>query len=111
MSCEWLSVGNYRGLIVHISVLSFLCTIGPVDQAYEWQELTTSERTSILNEYRKAGISLMVSLFGSTETPTSSGYNAVTTANTMAEWVLEHGVLGVDVDYEVFSKKVISKCD
>jgi chitinase len=46
---------------------------------------------------------LLVSGFGSTETPTSSGVNAVTAANTMAAWVIEYGVNGIDVDYEVLA--------
>lgn len=54
-----------------------------------------------MSEYDAAGISLIVSAFGSTETPTSSGLDAVTTANSIAAWVTEYGVLGVDVDYEV----------
>jgi chitinase len=74
---------------------------GAADQAQEWQELTASERTSILDEYNAAGISLIVSLFGSTETPTSSGYDPIGTANTMAAWVIEYGLQGVDIDYEV----------
>jgi chitinase len=51
--------------------------------------------------YNAAGIKLMVSAFGSTETPTSSGFNAVTTAQQMAAWVLQYNVDGIDVDYEV----------
>ena len=74
---------------------------GAVDEAQNWEELTSSERSSYLSEYKDAGISLIVSAFGSTETPTSSGYDAVTTANTMAAWVIEYGFLGIDVDYEV----------
>lgn len=75
----------------------------------EWQELTASERTTILAEYNAAGISLIVSLFGSTETPTSSGYDAITTANNMAAWVLEYGVLGVDIDYEVPKEPLLNE--
>lgn len=74
---------------------------GSVDQAQNWQSLTASQRSSYLSEYSAAGISLVVSAFGSTETPTSSGYDAVTTANTMAAWVTTYGVQGIDVDYEV----------
>jgi chitinase len=74
---------------------------GAVDEAQNWQDLTASQRSTYLSEYSAAGISLVVSAFGSTDTPTSSGLNAVTTANTMAAWVTEYGVQGIDVDYEV----------
>jgi chitinase len=83
-----------------VFALSFLLQYGAADQAQEWEELTASQRSSILSEYEAAGISLIVSLFGSTETPTSSGYDPIDTANTMAAWVIEYGLQGVDVDYE-----------
>ena len=43
----------------------------------------------------------MVSLFGSTDAPTSTGADPIATANTMAAWVIQYGLDGVDVDYEV----------
>ena len=66
-----------------------------------WVELSASDRTSYLQEYNAAGISLMVSAFGATDTPTSSGADSVTVANNLASWVIEYGVQGVDIDYEV----------
>lgn len=87
-----------------ISALTFLLASGAVDEAQNWEELTASEQASYLSEYDAAGISLIVSAFGSTETPTSSGYNAITTANTMAAWVIQYGLKGIDVDYEVLSE-------
>lgn len=86
-----------------ISALTFLLASGSVDEAQNWQELTASQRTSYVQEYNAAGISLIVSAFGSTETPTSSGVDATTAANTMAAWVVQYGVNGIDVDYEVFA--------
>ncbi|KAG2050103.1 glycoside hydrolase [Suillus hirtellus] len=84
----------------NVFALSFLLEYGAADQAQEWEELTAAQRASILSEYDAAGISLIVSLFGSTETPTSSGYDPIDTANTMAAWVIEYGLQGVDIDYE-----------
>jgi len=84
-------------------VSGFLLASGAVDEAQNWQELTASQRTTYVQEYKAAGISLVVSGFGSTETPTTSGVNAVTVANTMAAWVIEYGVNGIDVDYEDFT--------
>ena len=43
----------------------------------------------------------MVAAFGSTNTPTTSGADPTDTANTMAAWVIEYGLDGIDVDYEV----------
>ncbi|KAJ7760581.1 glycoside hydrolase superfamily [Mycena metata] len=44
----------------------------------------------------------MFSAFGSDDQPTTGGSNPVTLANTMANWVIEFGLDGIDVDYEDF---------
>lgn len=48
-----------------------------------------------------AGIKLIVSAFGSTEAPTSSGTDPTDVANTIASFVKTYNLDGVDVDYEV----------
>ena len=101
MSCERLSDSVCNRTADIFSALTFLLASGPVDEALNWQELTDSQRTTYVQEYNAAGISLVVSSFGSTETPTTSGVDAVTVANTMAAWVIQYGVNGIDVDYEV----------
>lgn len=75
---------------------------GPADQVTEWTSLSAATRSSIKSQYSAAGISLMVSAFGSTDAPTSSGYDPVATANTMANFVKTYSLDGIDVDYEVF---------
>lgn len=70
-------------------------------QAVEWTWLTATERATVKAQYAAAGIKLIVSLFGATDAPTSSGADPVATANTMAAWVKQFGLDGVDVDYEV----------
>lgn len=45
---------------------------------------------------------MIVSVFGSTDTPTTSGADPTSTANTFAAWVIEYGLDGIDVDYEDF---------
>ncbi|KAF8550425.1 hypothetical protein OG21DRAFT_1487780 [Imleria badia] len=82
--------------------LSFYLTSGPSDMAQAWQDLSQSQRISYLDEYNKAGISVIVSAFGETDTPTSSGTNAVAIADKIASWVKEYGLQGVDVDYDDF---------
>lgn len=84
-----------------LSALSFLLTEGAFDKAEEWTQLTAAQRTTVKAQYAAAGIKLIVSLFGSTDAPTSSGADPVATANTMAAWVKQYGLDGVDVDYEV----------
>jgi hypothetical protein len=54
-----------------------------------------------LTEYHNAGIQVIVSAFGSTDAPTSSGADPVATANTVATFVKNFQLDGVDVDYEV----------
>lgn len=85
------------------SILSFLCLSGPFDQALEWTSIDDTTRTSAKSAYKDAGISLMVSAFGSTDEPTSSGADAAGTAKTMAAWVKQYGLDGIDVDYEDFN--------
>lgn len=71
------------------------------DQAQTWQELTADQRSATKAEYAAAGISLMVAAYGSTNDPTSSGYDPVQQANWVGSWVTEYDLDGVDIDYEV----------
>ncbi|VDC05090.1 unnamed protein product [Peniophora sp. CBMAI 1063] len=87
----------------NVFALSFLLLSGPADQALEWTLITASQRAAIKAQYAAAGISLVVSVFGSTDAPTSSNADPVATANTIAAWVKEYSLDGVDVDYEDFN--------
>lgn len=92
------------GILFHIFNFLFAYLhyiLGPADQATEWASLDAGTRNSIKSQYSNAGISLMVSAFGSTDTPTSSGADPVGTANNMAAWVKNYNLDGIDVDYEV----------
>ncbi|KAH7908480.1 glycoside hydrolase family 18 protein [Hygrophoropsis aurantiaca] len=84
----------------NVVALTFWVTSGPIDQAAEWVGLDSATRASIKSSYNDAGISLIVSAFGSSDYPTTSGADPTTTANNLAAWVLEYGLDGVDVDYE-----------
>ncbi|KAN0073590.1 glycoside hydrolase family 18 protein [Tylopilus felleus] len=66
-------------------------------------ELKGYNVSSYLIEYKKAGISLIISSFGFTETPTSSGKDAVTVGNDLAKRLKQYGIEGIDVDYEDLS--------
>ena len=84
----------------NVVALSFLTCKGAVDQAGNWAALPAGTKSAKKNEYHKAGIKIIASAFGATDTPTTAGVNAVTTANTMAKWVKTNGLDGIDVDYE-----------
>jgi len=87
----------------NVFALSFLLTEGPFDKAEEWTWLTAAERTAVKAQYATAGIKLVVSVFGSTDVPTSTGADPIGTANTMAAWVKDFDLDGIDVDYEDFN--------
>ncbi|KAI0272598.1 glycoside hydrolase family 18 protein [Gloeopeniophorella convolvens] len=107
-SDEWISGENGPPSTSSIKgfntfILSFLLVSGAADQALEWQEISASDRSSIKSQYASAGIKLLVSAFGSTDAPTSEGKDPVATANTMAAWVKQYSLDGIDVDYEDFN--------
>jgi len=87
--------------LILFSALSFWLISGPADKALEWIRLDDATRASIKSSYRNAGISLIVSAFGSSDTPTTGGYDPTTVANNLAAFVLEYDLDGVDIDYEV----------
>jgi len=87
----------------NVFALSFLLLEGAWDKAEEWTTLSASQRSSIKTQYANAGIKLIVSAFGSTDVPTSSGADPIATANTMAAWVKQYDLDGIDVDYEDFN--------
>lgn len=82
--------------------ISFLLASGPADQAQTWADLSDSDRKAAKKAYNDAGISVIVSAFGETESPTTDGTDPTSTANTMAEWVIKYDLDGIDVDYEDF---------
>ncbi|KAF7356553.1 Glycoside hydrolase family 18 protein [Mycena venus] len=94
-------VSSVKGF--NVFILSFLLVEGAWDKgAFEWTSLSTSDRATIKAQYAAAGIKLMVSAFGSSDVPTSSGVDPIAMATTMANWVVQYGLDGIDVDYEDF---------
>ena len=76
---------------------------GPADQALGWTLLSARERTTVKKAYHAANISLIVSAFGSTDVPTSTGADPRSTAHKLATYVSQYNLDGVDVDYEDFN--------
>lgn len=127
MSCKKLYIFGKILYWSQGSALSFLLTEGAFDKAEEWTQLSASQRASVKAQYavqysqiklgfhfrangtfgQAAGIKLIVSVFGETDAPTSSGADPVATANKMAAWVKQFGLDGIDVDYEVRSIALI----
>ncbi|KAG5723679.1 Basic endochitinase, partial [Termitomyces sp. T112] len=70
----------------NVFTLCFLLIEGAWDQAQEWTTLTDAQRATIKSQYAAAGIKLIVSVFGATDAPTSTGADPVETANTFAAW-------------------------
>ncbi|KXN83991.1 hypothetical protein AN958_00638 [Leucoagaricus sp. SymC.cos] len=95
------AVSHIKGF--NVLALSFLLLEGAWDKAYEWTTLTASQRSSIKSQYAAAGIKLIVSVFGSTDIPTTTNADPIATANTMAAWVKKYNLDGIDVDYEDFN--------
>lgn len=83
-------------ITLYYRILAFLLATGTADQAQEWTLIDAATRSSIKSSYAAAGINILVSAFGSTETPTSSGFSASGTANTMAAWVKTYGLDGIE---------------
>ncbi|TBU23822.1 chitinase [Dichomitus squalens] len=84
----------------NVVALSFLTLQGALDQAGAYAALAPDVKAAKKAEYANAGINLVVSAFGATDKPTSSGADPVGTANTFAQFVLTNQLDGIDVDYE-----------
>ncbi|KAK8849537.1 hypothetical protein IAR55_004871 [Kwoniella newhampshirensis] len=85
-------------------ILAFwMTTAGAVDDAQAWAQWDPAYRAQVLEDYHNAGIALMVSAFGSTDQPTSNGADPVVTARNLAQFVIDYGLDGVDIDYEDMS--------
>ncbi|KAF5379005.1 hypothetical protein D9757_009104 [Collybiopsis confluens] len=93
-------VANVKGF--NVFALCFLLTTGAYDRAKIWQDMTQYQRETVKSEYKAAGVSLIVSAFGSTETPTTSGVDPIAMADQMAKWVTANDLDGIDVNYEDF---------
>lgn len=78
-----------------------------------WAEMTADQRSTIKTAYNAAGISLVVSAFGSTDQPATSGTDPTATAQSLATWVKANEVDGVDIGKSIgdLLKILDSKCN
>ncbi|KAF7288409.1 Glycoside hydrolase family 18 protein [Mycena chlorophos] len=93
-------VSDVEGFTVY--ALAFIFPSSVQDNAAVWQGLSSATRASTLAEYSAAGISIVVSAFGSTSLPTSGGVDPTAAAQYIANFVIDYDLAGVDVDYEDF---------
>jgi len=87
--------------------LAFYVDNGPADQLANWKRLVDSDRAKakqIVENLHAHKISLMFSVFGSTEAPTSkpNGKTEYDYASEIAKFAKAYMFDGVDVDYEDF---------
>lgn len=75
---------------------------GIADVASDFVAMDNSSRAALKAKYVAAGVKLMVSVFGSEDTPTTSGASATDIADQVAAFVIEYDLDGADVDYEDF---------
>ena len=93
----------------NVFILSFLLQNGdPSDELQNFVELTSEQQASIISDYHSAGISLMVSAFGSIEAPTSTGADPVDTANIVASFVQTYNVSVLPSTCELGIETVLS---
>ncbi|KAJ7613064.1 glycoside hydrolase family 18 protein [Roridomyces roridus] len=85
-----------------VFALAFIYSNTLEDNAVVWATIDNDTRASIKAEYAAAGISLIVSAYGGTVSPTSDGDDPVAAANYIANFVKTYDLNGVDVDYEDF---------
>ncbi|KAL8292192.1 hypothetical protein RQP46_001658 [Phenoliferia psychrophenolica] len=83
--------------------VSFWLASGAADMAQGWMQLSADARAAIKKDYAANGIKLLVTAFGETDTPTSSGEDPATTATALAKFVTDYDLDGCDIDYEDFA--------
>lgn len=80
--------------------IAFWTTQGALSAASAWNASGAAERAQVKAQYKAAGIKLVISAFGSTDTPMSKGYKAAGVAAELADFVRSNDLDGVDIDFE-----------
>lgn len=94
-----MNIGKFNYLI-----LAFWETTKPVDVALEWSDGKTFP-TDAIDQFHKAGVKVLVSASGSTETPIThwingSGIDGATYGQKLADFVKQYQLDGADLDIE-----------
>ncbi|KAI9328930.1 glycoside hydrolase [Obelidium mucronatum] len=80
--------------------MAFWLDKGPADAALSWTRLEPKIRQSYLDAFHSSGKRVLVSAFGETDHPTMNDVDPVECAQRLAEFVIEYGFDGADIDYE-----------
>ena len=67
---------------------------------FPYGNTTPDIQATLKKNFTNAGVKLLVSAFGATQTPTSSGFNATDCALQLANFVNSNNYDGVDIDWE-----------
>lgn len=86
----------------NVLILAFYMSNGPSDQVANWKSLTNESRTEIVKGLHAQNISIMMSLFGAEDAPTTNGTDPEKFAKEVGEFVRDYQLDGVDVDWEDF---------
>jgi hypothetical protein len=65
---------------------------GPSDQVSNWKSLSNQTRTEIVKDYHAHNVSIMMSLFGALDSPTTNGTDPVKFAKEVGDFVKEYQV-------------------
>lgn len=82
------------GMVTHL-IIGFWTTQGIFGAAENW-----ASNSSAAAEYKKAGITVMIAAFGSSDFPTTDNIDAQKAVADLAKFAIDHGFDGVDIDYE-----------
>ena len=84
----------------HYNIAFYTIDAGAQDNAGLWARTDSSTQAHYKSVYNDAGIKLMVSAFGATDHPQSSGRSAESVATELADFVKNNNLDGIDIDYE-----------
>lgn len=83
-----------------IIILSFLLTVGPWDIVKKWSILNEDDKRNLKKKFKENNKKVLVSVFGSTEIPTTMNINPLSSAKKISKFVKENYFDGVDIDWE-----------
>jgi hypothetical protein len=76
----------------NVLILAFYMSSGPSDQVANWMSLDDATRTKIVNEYHNNNITILMSVFGGEDTPTTNGTDPVQFAKEASDFIKQYQV-------------------
>jgi chitinase len=90
----WLNSGSADAALLWANVYTYVSSDNP------WGSSNQAVQQAWVQRYHSAGIKIMVSAFGATEFPTSAGVDPVACGTSLANFVKQNNLDGVDLDWE-----------